>query len=173
MSAPKFVPVATIGAFREGEELPPSGEWRSDRPAEVAAHQPKRRGMGTPGPDQGYALKLANSFHGKLELVEGEHEHDVILGCLGIALRRASTFGRSPVIHDLDLAFAVFGFTGEGATPEDLIRFRTPKFEAAGHHYEVQRELADLVPETTLRMTPAAVKQTVAFGEWRSLVQTR
>ena len=170
MSAPKFVPVATVGAFRDGEELPPAAEWRSDRPAEVAVHQPKGRRLGTPGPDQGYALKLANSFHGKLELVDGEHEHDVVLGCLGIALRRASLFGRAPVIYDLDLAFAVFGFTGEGATPAGLVAYRTPRFEAAGHHYEVQRGLTDLVPETTLRMTPASVKQTVAFGEWRSLL---
>ena len=170
MSAPKFVPVMPVGAFRDTEGLPPALAWNADRPAEVAVHQPRGRRMGTPGPDQGYALKLANLFHGKLALVDGEDEHDVVLGCLGIALRRAAAYGRSPVIHDLELAFAVFGFTGPAA-PIDLVAFRTPMFEAAGHQYEVQRALTDLVPETTLRMTPDAVKQTVAAGQWRSLIE--
>ncbi len=169
MSAPKFVPVATTGAFRDGEHLPPALAWNADRPAELAGAQPRGDKLGSPGPGQGYALKLANRFHGKLVLSEGEHEHDVILGCLGVANKRASLFGRSPVIHDVEVAFRIFGFLG-GDVPSDLRAYRRPLFEAAGHHYEVQRQIADLVPEETLRMDPQAIQRFVGAGDWRSLL---
>ena len=169
MSAPKFTPVATVGAYRDGEHLPPAAEWLADRPAELAVHQPRGDKVGSPGPGQGYALKLGNRFHGKLNLVAGENEHDVILGCLGVATKRASLFGRAPVIHDLTMAFELFGFLGEPATPEQLA-FRRPLFEAAGHHYEVQRQIADLVPEETLRRGLSGVKLQLSLGKWRSLL---
>jgi hypothetical protein len=172
MSAPKFVPVATTGAFRDGEHLPPALAWNADRPAEVAVHQPRGDKLGSPGPGQGYALKLANRFHGKLELGDGEHEHDVILGCLGVANKRASLFGRSPVIHDVEVAFHIFGFLS-ALVPNDLRAYRRPLFEAAGHHYEVQRQIADLVPEATLRMSPKEIRTLVDQGGWRTLLEAQ
>lgn len=168
MAAPKFVPVAPVGAFRDGEELPPARRWTADRPAEIDGSAPLGRQLGWPGPDQGYALKLARMYHGKLALAPGEHEHDVIAGCLGVALKRASLYGRAPVIHDLELAFGLFGFTGKDA-PGELVNFRTPLFEAAGHHYELQRAIADMVPEETLRMNPDQVKSAATTG-WRKLL---
>jgi hypothetical protein len=125
--------------------------------------------MGRPGPDQGFAIKLANSFHGKLHLTEGEDEHDAMAGALGVGLKRASMFSRAPVIHDLKLAFALFGYTNPSA-PVDLVAFRKSAFEAVGHHYELQRSIADLVPEETLRMTPEAVERRVAGGQWQTLL---
>ena len=171
MAAPKFVPVPPVGSFRDAEGLPPAAEWRADRPADLRAGQPTARGMGRPGPDQGYALKLAHGFHGKLRLQAGENEHDVVAGCLPIALKRASLYGRAPVIHDLTLAFSLFGFLAEpaGLAPE-LAQFRRSMFEAAGHHYELQRTLADLVPESTLRLTPGEVTAAVSGGRWKSLL---
>jgi hypothetical protein len=169
MSAPKFVPVATVGAYRDGEHLPPALEWKADRPGELAAQQPKGDKLGSPGPGQGYTLKLANRFHGKLNLASGEHEHDVIVGIVGVANKRASLFGRSPVIHDVEHALFLFGFLGD-EVPEDLRTYRLPLFEAAGHHYEVQREIADLVTEDTLRLGPNMVRRFVSMGKWRSLL---
>jgi hypothetical protein len=125
--------------------------------------------MGRPGPDQGFGIKLANSFHGKLSLTEGEDEHDALAGCLGVGLKRASMFSRAPVIHDMRLAFALFGYT-TALAPADLVAFRKSVFEAVGHHYELQRGIADMVPEDTLRMTPDAVERRVASGNWRSLL---
>jgi hypothetical protein len=168
VSAPKFVPVATIGAFRGDSALPPAEEWKSDRPAELANGSPTTARMGRPGPDQGYAIKLANTFHGKLKLTEGEDEHDALAGCLGVALKRASMFSRAPVIHDLRVAFAAFGYLDDA--PADLVAFRKERFEAVGHHYELQRDIADLVPEETLRMTPDAVTRRVSGGNWKSLL---
>jgi hypothetical protein len=168
VSAPKFVPVATVDAFRGDTALPPAQEWKSDRPAELPDGSPTTARMGRPGPDQGYAIKLANTFHGKLHLTEGEDEHDAIAGCLGVALKRASMFSRAPVIHDLRVAFNAFGYLG--TAPAELVELRKKRFEAVGHHYELQREIADLVPEETLRMTPEAVARRVEGGNWKSLL---
>lgn len=171
MSAPKFVPVTVIGAFRDTEGLPVPAGWKADRRAEICGDAPGGRQMGRPGPNQGYALKLARQYHGKLKLNEGEHEHDVIAGCLGVALKRAASFGRAPVIHDLELAFSVFGFTVDKPTAE-LATFRRSLFEAAGHHYELQRAIADMVSDETVRLDPAQVKSTVLGGGWRKLLVT-
>jgi len=81
-------------------------------------------------------------------------------------MRRAAAFGRAPVIHDLTLAFTLWGFL-EGA-PADLVTTREPLFRAASHHYQVQRTIADCVPATTLRLTPTQVAE--RLGDWRELL---
>ena len=169
MAAPKFTPVSPIGAFRDDEGLPPALAWTATRPAEGRGPQPNGARFGRPGPDQGYALKLANSFHGKLNLTEAENEHDVIAGCLPVALKRAALFGRAPVIHDLRRAFEVFGFIGQSASA-DLVAYRTSLFQAAGHHYELQRTIADLVPDETLTAAQVRVDMALSAGRWRDLL---
>ena len=83
----------------------------ADRPGEVVGGESASGpGMGHQGPDQGYALKLAQSFAGRLVLAAGEREDDALAGCCAVALRRASIFGRAPVMHDLRLALELFGF---------------------------------------------------------------
>ncbi len=81
-------------------------------------------------------------------------------------MRRSAGYGRAPVVHDLTLAFTLWGFL-EGA-PADLVEAREPLFRAASHHYQVQRTIADCVPEPTLRMTPEEVAE--RLGEWRTLL---
>ena len=76
-----------------------------------------------------------------------------------------------PVLVDLDLAFAVFGFTGSVEVPPELRELRGNLFEAAGHHYDLQRAIADAVPDETLRMTPQQVKDAI-LGGWRKLLAT-
>jgi len=48
------------------------------------------------------------------------------------------------------------------------VEFRRPHFAGAAHHYWDQRDVTDLVPEATLRMTPPQVKSRIA--DWRSLL---
>jgi len=48
------------------------------------------------------------------------------------------------------------------------VEFRRPRFEEARHHYWDQRAIVDLVPEATLRLTPAQVKE--RQGDWKSLL---
>jgi hypothetical protein len=168
MAAPDYVPVAQGDRPREGLEIPGHDGWKATRPGDLTGRQPEGRYFGNQGPDQGYALTLADRFHGRLVLTEGEEEHDAVAGCIGVAMARASLFGRAPVVYDLELAFGLFGYLDKA--PADLVEFRKPLFAGAGHHYWDQREIAGLVPESTLRLTPAAVRQ--RLGEWRSLLAT-
>jgi len=167
MAQPEFVPLSPADRVRPAERLPPHGGWRQDRPGELTRfdqHVGARRG--TPGPDQGYGLTLARRFEGRLELAPGEHAEDAVAGCLGVGLRRASLFRRAPVVHDLELAFTLWGFLGDA--PPDLVDYRAPLFRSASHHYWDQRAIADRVLESTLRSTPLAVRTQLA--DWRSLL---
>ena len=123
--------------------------------------------MGSQGPDQGYVLKLAEQFSDPVALGFGERIEDVMAGCCAVALRRASLFGRAPVMHDLRLSLELFGFLG--VADAELVVWRRPMFAgAAGHHgYHVKLRLADLVPESTLRLTPAAAAEARA-EDWRT-----
>jgi hypothetical protein len=167
VAQPDFVPVSPRDRVRTAETLPIPDRWTVSRPGELEGMRPPEgRSFGNTGPDQGYALKLAKRFVDRLELAPGEHAEDAIAGCLGVALRRAARFGRAPVIYDLEFAFTLFGFLGGG--PDDLVDFRQPYFEAAAHDYWDQRDIADLVAEDTIALSPAAVRS--RLGEWKSLL---
>ncbi len=166
MAAPDYVPVPLSDRPREPLGMPPNYRWKADRPADLQRGQPRGRNLGDPGPDQGYALKLAEIIEPRIVVADGESVHDAQAGCGALALRRASIYGRAPVIHDLELAFRLWGFF-EGA-PADLVDYRRPLFAGAAHHYLHQRHIADTVPEATLRMTPPAVA--ARLDEWRELL---
>jgi hypothetical protein len=142
---------------RPQDKLPPSERWLATRPGDAGISE--GNGFGSPGPDQGYALSLARRFHDKLELVDGEHRNDVVAGCVAVATKRSSLFGRGPTIYDLEFAFALWGYLGGAAT--GLISKRKELFAEASHHYWKRRAIADAVPEATLRMTPAVVKNAI------------
>ncbi|CAN5168473.1 hypothetical protein BH24ACT1_BH24ACT1_10160 [soil metagenome] len=167
MAAPEHVPSAIGQQPRRGLSLPPARPWAADRPADLGPAQPVGPALGNPGPDQGYALKLAGHFSERLVLADEEHAGDVVTGCLGVALRRASLFGRAPVIHDLDIAFTLWGFLGDA--PPELVELRRPLFQALEHHYDGQRAIASQVPEATLRLTPDQVKARWP-AEWQALL---
>jgi hypothetical protein len=144
--------------------------WLADRPAELPHGQPRGDGLGSPGPDQGFAITIAERFREKLHLRPGEHAEDAIAGSVGVALKRASLFGRAPVVHDLTIAFTIWGFLDEHA-PDEQVAVRRVLFEeiAHPHHYVEQRKVADRVPEATLRLTPAEVTARSTDG-WRGLL---
>ena len=171
MAAPEHVPVDRSQPVR-GYESPPRRPqpWLSDRPAEVVEDgQPRGQRLGNQGPDQGYMLSLARRFEGRLTLSSGEHEKDALAGVVGVALKRASLFGRAPVLHDLTIALTIWGFLGDA--PKDLVDLRKPLFEEVWHphHYAELRRIVDLVPEAALRMTPDEAAQ-VHRTRWRSLL---
>ena len=168
MAQPDYVPVSPSDRVREGSQLPPAKRWITDRPGEIAdLRPPTGDSFGRPGPDQGYALRLAQRFAGDLKLEKGEHAEDAIAGCVSVALKRASIFGRAPVIYDLEIAFSLFGFLGNA--PRDLVEWRKGYFEAAAHHYWEQREISDLIADDVLRLLPAQIKERVA-SDWRSVL---
>lgn len=167
MTQPDYVPVTSGNQVRPVDLLPTPAPWNADRPGEInGGAQPSGAGMGTPGPDQGYALHLARRFSDQLVLSEGERPEDAMAGCLGVALRRAALFGRAPVVHDWSLALTVWGFLG--GAPEDLVAYRRPLFLGTSHDYWDQRVITDLVPEATLRLTPAQARE--QLSQWRRLL---
>lgn len=170
MAAPEFVPTSPTTLVRTYESPPRrAGQWRADRPGEVVGEgQPHGASLGSQGPDQGYVLGLARRFSGRLTLADGEHEADAIAGCVPIALKRASLYGRAPLVHDLTAAFTVWGFLDETPAPE-LVAARTPLFAEVGHHhhYAEQRHLVDAVPDAVLRQPHTAIADQHA-AEWRS-----
>ena len=171
MAAPEFSPTPVVDTTRVDTSPPvvPTGWW-PDRPAELRGFQPSGDRLGYQGPDQGYAIKIANGFASRLQLRPFEHAADAITGCLGVGLRRASIFSRAPVVHDLTIAFTIWGFLDESA-PDELVELRRRMFTgvAHGYHYTEARTIADLPPDATLRMTPQQV--TAAYpGDWRTLL---
>lgn len=172
MAAPEYVPRPADEVARVYSSPPWRPEsWTADRPSDLRTRQPVGRRLGNPGPDQGYVLRLVHQFEGTLVLAEGEHEADAIAGCVGVALKRASLFGRAPVIHDLTIAFTVWGFLAPA--PDELVALRGPLFAevANPHHYDEARMVADLVGESTLRQSPDQVRDQAA-RDWRSLIDT-
>ena len=176
MAAPQFVP-AKPNEWPRAYTSPPrrEDEWHPERPGEVVSNggQPDVDAgrMGAPGPDQGYLLKLVPLLRDELVLGDREDRRDVEAGCVAIALKRASLFGRAPVIHDLRLACTVWGFLSPSA-PAELVAERTKRFEGVrmtAHHYPELRAVVDAVPEATLRLTPAEVASRHG-ADWRSLL---
>jgi hypothetical protein len=171
MSAPKSAPAGLRETpYYTSLDVVPA-QWKPDRPGVVDGPQPSGPRLGTQGPDQGYALAIARRLAPELQLQPGEAAEDAIHGCLGVALKRASLYGRAPVVHDLRIAFTIWGFF-DGDPPDDLLALRRRLFEGVGntlHHYAEARQIADMVPESTLRMTPALADS--GYPErWRSLL---
>ena len=111
MAAPRFSPVPPTDRSRYYESpdhVPDS--WSPDRPGDIEGFQPEGPRLGEQGPDQGFALHIAAQLRPKLQMQPGEHADDAIRGCLGVALRRGSMFSRAPVVHDLTIAFTIWGF---------------------------------------------------------------
>ena len=168
MSQPQNVPQSPVSS--DHYQSPPRRDrtWTANRPGDVFAQgQPEGQLLGSQGPDQGYALKLARTFDDKLTLTTGEHRDDVVAGCVAVALKRASAFGRAPTIHDLRCAFSLFGFLDANADPE-LVELRKDLFEevAHPHHYAERRAIVDAVPVEVLRRPHAKVLEEA--GDWRS-----
>ena len=172
MAVPKFNPVGspeTPPFYASPDHVP--DRWMPDRPGEIDGFQPEGPRLGTQGPDQGYALKIASQLRPKLRLQADEHPDDAVRGCLEVALRRASIFSRAPVVHDLNIAFTIWGFY-DPTPPADLLELRRSMFEGlrhVGHHYAESRVVADLVPEASLRLTPQDVDAAYP-GSWRTLL---
>ena len=67
------------------------------------------------------------------------------------------------------MALKVWGFLDDDP-PAELVEARTRLFPGAAHHYWDQQAVADAVPESTLRLTPAEVSKR-APQEWRQLLE--
>jgi len=154
MAAPDYVPKPLDELVRTYSSPPRRNEsWLADRPGELQGRQPAGPRLGSPGPDQGYALHLARIYEGRLVLGAGESEADALAGCLAIGMRRSALFGRAPILGDLKLALTFWGFLGPVADELQAIRSQVFAAVASSHHYFERRAIVDAITDDVLRMT--------------------
>jgi len=155
MTQPTFVPIAEADQVRPARHLHVPGSWTATRPAELTVPAaPSGRSLGTPGPDSGFALRLAKRFEHDVQLGEGETEHDVVLGVALVAAKRAALFGRAPSVYDVRFALDHWQFLVDA--PAEVRAERRALFSSVSHDYVAQRALVDSVPEEVLRRVPGS-----------------
>ena len=168
MTQPSFVPITEADQMRPALRLEDPRPWVQDRPAELRFPvRPGGRTRGAPGPDQGYALRLARRFADRLRLRQGEAEEDAVVGTAMLASRRAALYGRAPTVYDVEAALALWGFLDDDP-PQGLLEARRLAFSSAAHEYPVQRAVADRVPEAVLRLPASDISG--RRDEWAALV---
>jgi hypothetical protein len=166
MAVDPYVPTRPEDAPRRSVAIPPAVGWRATRPGDLSPEQPKGCYLGSPAPDAGYALTLAHRFHDRLEVVRPETTHDAEAVAAEVAIKRAGLFGRAPVLADLELAFALFGWLG--GAPADLVEWRRLAVAGAAHDYNKRRAMVDRVNEDVLRQQGEGVR--AALSNWRELL---
>jgi hypothetical protein len=144
-----------------GVHMPPARGWRADRPGDLGAIQPKGAFLGSPGPNVGYALNLANRARDRMRLEPTEHAEDAISVVAALAMKRASTFGRGPTVNDVDFALELMGYLGD--TPDDVRAWRPGVVRAAAHEYAVRRAVVDTVSTGLLRLPIADLPEHLAI----------
>ena len=127
MAAPKFAPGRPARRRPRATSRPTTCPTRGRPTARprCTGRQPSGARLGFQGPDQGYALTLAARLRPEVHVQAGESVDDALSGCTAIALRRASLYGRAPVIHDLRIAFTIWGFL-DPTPPAELVAVRRP-----------------------------------------------
>jgi hypothetical protein len=136
-----------------GVSMPPARPWVPDRPGdEVALGQPRGRLFGTPGPNIGYARTLAHHLADRLALGPHEHLADALAVVSELAMKRAASYGRAPVMTDLECGALVLGYLG-GCDPDDTL-WRIEATEGADHDYPTRRAVCDAADLAVLRRPP-------------------
>jgi len=141
-----------------GVSMPPARAWVADRPGdEVASGQPHGRLFGTPGPNIGYAGTLAHRLGDRLALGPHEHLDDALAVASELAMKRAASYGRAPVLADLECAALILGYLG-GCDPDDAL-WRAEATADAAHDYPTRRAVCDATDLAGLRRTPEDVRR--------------
>ncbi|MGQ0803389.1 MAG: hypothetical protein ACT4PI_05950 [Actinomycetota bacterium] len=135
-----------------GVKMPPAKPWRATRPGDLPAGQPHGKLLGSPGPNVGYAMTLANRERDRLALGPHEHADDALAVVAELAMKRAASYGRAPVMPDIDVALTLLGYKGEA--PSDWVEWRSRAVHGAHHHYDVRRALVDAAPLDVIRLRP-------------------
>ncbi len=147
MAQPTYAPIGEQDSVRPITALQPPRRWSANRPGELRnGERPVEvigSMQGSPGPDQGYALKLAEMFHEKLVLADGEHAEDVLYGAAQLASKRAGALGRAPIAKDVEIALNLFSYLTKASN--EILAKRRKLFASASHHYEARQKLSDSV----------------------------
>jgi hypothetical protein len=135
-----------------GVRLPAALSWVADRPGDLGAGQPTGALFGRPGPNVGYAVALAHRLGDRLDLGAFESSHDALAVVAELAMKRAASFGRAPVITDVEVAATLLGYEGE--VDAAFVAWRIEAVHGASHEYGARRALVDGVPDAVLRTPP-------------------
>jgi hypothetical protein len=169
MAVDPYVPTRPEDAPRRSVAIPPAAGWRAVRPGDLDPAAPigkKGRLFGTPGPDSGYALTLAERFGDRVAVVAPETAHDAELLAAQFAMRRAALLGRAPVQADVELGFTLFGWLGDA--PADLVEWRRLAVAGIGHDYPRRVGLIETIPEWVMRQRLDQVRE--RMSDWRHLL---
>jgi hypothetical protein len=138
----------------------PERRWTPDRPGDVSgAGVPWGGAFGTPGPDAGYAIKLAAGR--ELLLDENEHRADANLAVAAVAAARASLASRGPTKVDIDAAVVILGYD----TESDFAAIRAATIAGAAHHPQRIRRLVAGIPMDVIEDTADDLRRRAESGE--------
>ena len=143
-----------------GVHLPPAGSWHADRPGDLVAGQPHGEMLGSPGPDVGYARLLVERRRDRFVILAHEPRDDVEAVVAELAMKRAASFGRAPVLADVDVSMELLGYAGD--VPQDPPEWRRHLVGEAAHEYAKRRRIVDSVPLDVLRLPPEKVTEATA-----------
>lgn len=150
-----------------GVRMPPAKSWRADRPGDLHGGQPTGELLGSPGPNVGYALTLVERTRDRIALAPHEHLADAEAVIGELAMKRAASYGRAPVMADVECGMLVLGYQG-GVDP-DFAAWRTSAVEGAAHEYARRRAICDAVDLDALRLIPTALAGRI--GEVRAALR--
>jgi hypothetical protein len=168
MAAPEYVPTdpKAVPVYQSPDVVPAS--WSGARGGDLGVRQPVGIALGHQGPDQGYALTLTKQFEESIKLADGERLDDVMAGAVQIALKRASSYGRAPVVYDVEIGLRVWGFLDDCS--QELIEARGCFAGLSNpHHWREMRSVVAMVPVVALRQSPAEVAAAHS-ARWQSLL---
>ena len=172
MGVPEHVAVAATSRVRSYSSPPRRARsWMADRPGEsIGRVVPDGGRLGTPGPDQGYALLLAAELAPAAKLREGEHRNDVLAGAAAIAMKRSGWHGRAPGLDDVEAGLIVWGYLDTSPAPE-LVAPRRGWFAEihSPHQYEQCRKVVDAVRAEML-LQPLEDIGIAHAEDWRELL---
>ncbi|MFO7590807.1 MAG: hypothetical protein R6X23_07895 [Acidimicrobiia bacterium] len=138
-----------------GVTVPAARRWVADRPGDLHGGQPRGDLLGAPGPNVGYALRLAHRAADRIALAPHEHLDDATSVVGEVAMKRAASFGRAPVGDDVECAMLLLGYQG-GCAP-DFAAWRADLVDGAHHDYRVRRTICDAVDLDVLRQAPGSL----------------
>ena len=150
MAQPPFVPQPPTVEKRFYESPQRTrGAWQPVRPGDSVFASPTNANF--QGPDQGYALLLAEHFRPRLQLPEDSplNADSILQGCVAVALKRASLLGRAPVAVDIEIALLIWGFLDAEVAPE-LLTLRRDLFSDLAHNKAGVLKIVALCSEADL-----------------------
>lgn len=147
----------------------PALRWKATRPGDLHAPSdvPWGGAFGTPGPDSGYARKLAAGA--TYQLGEDESRHNVESMLVLIMGARASLFGKAPSADDLAFGLMLLGLdTREeipGAVITRLAEGRRHWAPRVTHNQATARALVARLTPPLLELSIEDLRHRLALGE--------